>query len=159
MARGKWYRFGYACVNFGPPISMRDHANARGFDRNSLSEERWREEVQVLGDQLMEAVGKVIPVLPVALVATVFLGVHDQLGGQRVAAGPRPATQGLVDPLTPRELQVLELLIDQRSYSEIAAGLFVSRNTVKSHASHIYTKLGVSSRSAAAEAARELGLV
>ena len=37
--------------------------------------------------------------------------------------------------------------------------LFVSRNTVKSHASHIYTKLGVSSRAAAADAARALGLV
>ena len=68
-------------------------------------------------------------------------------------------TQPLVDPLTPRELQVLELLIAGRSYSEIGEDLFVSRNTVKSHASHIYTKLGVPGRKRAAEVAHEIGLV
>lgn len=78
---------------------------------------------------------------------------------QPAAGGPRSSSHGLVDPLTPRELQVLSLLIDEKSYSEIGARLFVSRNTVKSHASHIYAKLGVSSRAAAADAARRLGLV
>ena len=72
---------------------------------------------------------------------------------------PKPSGQGLVDPLTRRELQVLELLNVGQSYSEIGAKLFVSRNTIKSHASHIYTKLGVSGRAAAAEAARDFGLV
>ena len=65
----------------------------------------------------------------------------------------------LVDPLTARELQVLGLLVGGLQLADIGAELYVSRNTVKSHASHIYTKLGVSGRSQATEAARRLGLV
>ncbi|MDH3958556.1 MAG: LuxR C-terminal-related transcriptional regulator [Actinomycetota bacterium] len=64
-----------------------------------------------------------------------------------------------MEPLTLREVQVLELLVARRSYSEIGIELFVSRNTVKSHVSHIYTKLGVSGRARAAETARQLGIL
>jgi len=64
-----------------------------------------------------------------------------------------------LEPLTLREVQVLELLVARRSYSEIGIELFVSRNTVKSHVSHIYTKLGVSGRARAAETARQLGIL
>jgi ATP/maltotriose-dependent transcriptional regulator MalT len=74
---------------------------------------------------------------------------------------PRPTRPRdvLVDPLTTRELQVLRLLVGGLRLADIGAELYVSRNTVKSHASHIYTKLGVSGRSQATEAARRLGLV
>jgi len=70
-----------------------------------------------------------------------------------------PKNDELVEPLTVRELQVLGLLAGGLSYAEIGSELYVSRNTVKSHASHIYTKLGVSGRTAAAETAWRLGLV
>ena len=74
---------------------------------------------------------------------------------------PRPTRPSdvLVDPLTTRELQVLGLLVGGLKLADIGEELYVSRNTVKSHASHIYTKLGVSGRSQATEAARRLGLV
>ena len=74
---------------------------------------------------------------------------------------PRPTRpcDVLVDRLTTRELQVLGLLVGGLQLAEIGAELYVSRNTVKSHASHIYTKLGVSGRLQATEAARRLGLV
>ena len=64
-----------------------------------------------------------------------------------------------VEPLSRRERQVLDLLVAGCSYLEIGSALYVSRNTVKTHASHIYAKLGVSGRTAAAEKARQLGLV
>ena len=64
-----------------------------------------------------------------------------------------------MDPLTDRELEVLDLLVAGRSYTEIGGELFVSRNTVKSHVRHVYTKLGVSSRSAAAAEAQRRGLI
>ena len=70
-----------------------------------------------------------------------------------------PPNDALVEPLTRRELQVLDLLALGQSYADIGAQLYVSRNTVKSHASHIYTKLGVSGRAAATNAARRLSLV
>jgi len=69
------------------------------------------------------------------------------------------ASDSLIEPLTKRELQVLDLLVAGRSYLEIGSALYVSRNTVKTHASHVYAKLGVSGRSAATARARELGLV
>jgi len=61
--------------------------------------------------------------------------------------------------MSARELQVLELVAAGRSNSDIAAELFVSDTTVKSHLAHIFTKLGVSSRTAAVSRARERGLL
>ena len=69
MLRSEWHRFGYACVNFGTPISMRE----RGIDYRALSGEARREAIAQLGRELMEAVGRIVPVLPVPLIATVFV--------------------------------------------------------------------------------------
>ena len=73
MLRGRWYRLGYACVNFGSPVSMRAYTEERGVDFRRLDRERRMEEVEALGNKLMEEVGRVIPVLPVSLVATLML--------------------------------------------------------------------------------------
>jgi PAS domain S-box-containing protein len=64
-----------------------------------------------------------------------------------------------VETLTARELIVLEWLATPLTQSRIAAELFVSVNTVKSHIGHIYRKLGVSSRQDAVEYARSLDLL
>jgi glycerol-3-phosphate O-acyltransferase len=69
MLRSEWHRFGYACVNFGTPISMR----ARGVDYHALSGEERRAAVAALGAELMRAVGRIVPVLPVPLIAAVFV--------------------------------------------------------------------------------------
>ena len=71
-ATGRWYRFGYACVNFGRPISMRDYLAGGGDFRQLPDAERHRE-VEKLGAKIMEAITRVIPVLPVSLVAVVFV--------------------------------------------------------------------------------------
>jgi glycerol-3-phosphate O-acyltransferase len=73
MLRSQWYRFGYACVNFGTPISMREYCRTRGIDFQALSGEERRAAVAHLGRELMQAVGRVVPVVPVALIATVFV--------------------------------------------------------------------------------------
>ncbi|HEY7241997.1 MAG TPA: 1-acyl-sn-glycerol-3-phosphate acyltransferase [Burkholderiales bacterium] len=67
--RSEWHRFGYACVNFGTPISMRSY----DVDFQSISGEERRLAVARLGRALMDAVGRVVPVVPVALIAQVFL--------------------------------------------------------------------------------------
>lgn len=74
-------------------------------------------------------------------------------------ASPAPVADELVDQLTAREVEVLSLLDSGKSYSEIGTELFVSRNTVKSHVQHIYTKLGTSGRDGAVEMGRRLGLI
>ncbi len=73
LARSEWHRFGYACVNFGAPISMREYCRARSLDFHKLAGEPRRQAMAQLGAELMAAVGRVVPVVPVALVATVFL--------------------------------------------------------------------------------------
>jgi DNA-binding CsgD family transcriptional regulator/tetratricopeptide (TPR) repeat protein len=60
--------------------------------------------------------------------------------------------------LTPRELEVLRLLVDGRSNRQIAGALFISGKTASVHVTNILAKLGVHSRLEAAARARELGL-
>jgi len=72
VLRSEWHRFGYACVNFGSPISMREYCRAQGIDFQRLSGEDRRQAMARLGRELMQAVGRVVPVVPVALMATVF---------------------------------------------------------------------------------------
>jgi glycerol-3-phosphate O-acyltransferase len=72
MVRSEWRRFGYACVNFGSPLSMRDYCGKRGIDFQKLTGDARRQAMAALGNELMQAVGRVIPVVPVALMASVF---------------------------------------------------------------------------------------
>ncbi len=72
MAAGRWHRLGYACVNFGTPVSVRAFCAERGLDLRRAGRDERRAAVEALGATLMEAVGRVIPVLPVPLVAAVF---------------------------------------------------------------------------------------
>jgi glycerol-3-phosphate O-acyltransferase len=78
VLRGEWYRYGYACVNFGAPISMREYCRRHGVDFHRLSAEERRRAMTVLGAELMQAVGRVVPVVPVALMATVFVRHTDR---------------------------------------------------------------------------------
>ena len=69
------------------------------------------------------------------------------------------AGQGLVEPLSERELDVLRLLATDLAGPDIAAELVVSLNTVRSHTKSIYAKLGVNSRRAAVRRAADLDLL
>ena len=69
------------------------------------------------------------------------------------------ATGGLVEPLTNRELQVLELMAQRLTNKEIAAQLVISVGTVKQHAYNINQKLGVRGRRQAVAKATSLGIL
>lgn len=66
---------------------------------------------------------------------------------------------GLVDPLSERELEILQLLSDGLTNQEIADQLYIVLGTVKTHNYNIYSKLGVKNRTQAINRARELNLI
>jgi len=72
-----------------------------------------------------------------------------------LSAGP----QSLVEPLTNREIDVLELLAQRLSNQEIAEKLFISTTTVKGHLQNIYGKLNVRKRREAVEKAKKIGIL
>jgi len=61
--------------------------------------------------------------------------------------------------ITPRELEILELIAEGLSNREIAARVYVSENTVKTHSSHVFDKLGARRRTQAVQLAKELRLI
>jgi DNA-binding CsgD family transcriptional regulator len=79
---------------------------------------------------------------------------EDELGPLENAAPEEPAS-----PLTPRELEILQLSAEGFSGSSIAGRLVLSPATVKTHFGHIYTKLDVSGRVAAVARGMRMGLI
>ena len=78
-------------------------------------------------------------------------------GSGQPASDPVPA--GIVDPLTSREVEVLEMLAAGRSNQAIAGELVVTLDTVKKHVGHVLGKLGAANRTEAVARARELNLI
>jgi LuxR family maltose regulon positive regulatory protein len=79
----------------------------------------------------------------------------EQTGPSKTQA-PKPE---LVEPLSERELEVLQLIAEGLTNQEIASRLFLALNTVKAHSRNIYGKLGVHSRTQAIARARALGIL
>jgi glycerol-3-phosphate O-acyltransferase len=71
-ARGGWHRFGYAIVNFGTPISMKEYTHKHEVSFRTLDKAQRIERVTRLANVLMEAAGKIVPVAPVPLISCVF---------------------------------------------------------------------------------------
>ena len=70
--------------------------------------------------------------------------LSEEISLPRAGAGERRA-----EGLTPRELEVLKLLASGRTNRQIAADLFISADTVKTHLEHVFAKLGASDRTSA----------
>ena len=89
------------------------------------------------------------------------IGTYEQAVLDRLEGGlpPVKAHGGDAGPLSDRELTVLRYLTSRLTIREIAAEIFVSTNTVKTHVKRIYIKLGVSSRMEALAEARRLGVL
>jgi LuxR family transcriptional regulator, maltose regulon positive regulatory protein len=134
--------------------------------------------VQLLGDALsLAAPGGFIRLfvdegLPMAhlLSAAAALGIMPDYTGKVLAAceaeeqksennSSPPTAQPLLEPLSPRELEVLQLMAQGRSNQEISERLFLALSTVKGHNRNIFGKLQVQRRTEAVARARALGLL
>jgi DNA-binding CsgD family transcriptional regulator len=109
------------------------------------------------------------------LVALLFAGLGIWLGLKltrtketivvREVVIPAPASFTLNETrlrqlgITPRELEILELIAHGLSNREIAEKLFVSENTVKTHSSRLFDKLSARRRTQAVQLGKELGLI
>ena len=109
----------------------------------------------------------IIPVLQMAAGRQLFPEYVKGLLAEFEGLLPTPATPtspdqpaaSLVETISAREIEVLQLLADSLTYQEIAQTMFVSVNTVKSHLKSIYGKLGVHNRREAVARARVLHLL
>ena len=84
---------------------------------------------------------------------------HSQFRLPYLPIPPSPSLQPLVEPLSNRGLDVLDLLAQRLSNKEIAEKLYISAETVKSHLKNIYQKLTVSKRRQAIEKAKKIGIL
>jgi glycerol-3-phosphate O-acyltransferase len=77
MILSRWRRYGYACVNFGTPLSAKAYCQDQGLNFSRLPRADRFQEIEKLCHRLMSAISEVVPVLPVSLMATVFLEAMD----------------------------------------------------------------------------------
>jgi len=125
---------------------------------------KWSEYQFLVMDHSVEIYG--------GLVAAIFAGLGIWLGlkltvrRERVVVEVVPGEDFAVDDrmrgdlgITRRELEILELVAQGMSNREIAGKLFVSENTVKTHCSRAFDKLGAKRRTQAVQMGKELGLL
>jgi NarL family two-component system response regulator LiaR len=109
------------------------------------------------------------------IVAAVFAGVGVWLGRKLTREKERVVLREVLVPasvefvrdedkvkslgITPRELEILELIAQGLSNKEIADRVFVSENTVKTHSSRVFDKLGAKRRTQAVQMGKELRLI
>jgi len=83
----------------------------------------------------------------------------DEERPRSTALKPASSEMELIEPLSERELEILQLIAGGLSNQEIGSQLYLSLNTVKAHTRNIYGKLGVNSRTQATVRARALGIL
>jgi len=76
--QGRWHRFGYACVNFGTPLSMRAWCREHELHFPGLSDDERHAVVVRVAERLMADIGSVVPVLPVSLVAGLLAAAPER---------------------------------------------------------------------------------
>jgi DNA-binding CsgD family transcriptional regulator len=130
---------------------------------------RWSEYQFLVVEQSLEIYGALVAVLFAAF--GIWLGIKLTKPRERIVLREvpvrtePPSTFTLNQPqiealgITPRELEILSLVAQGLSNREIATRLFVSENTVKTHCSRAFDKLGARRRTQAVQLGKELGLL
>jgi glycerol-3-phosphate O-acyltransferase len=79
ISLSRWQRFGYASVNFGKSVSAREYCRLNDIDFSKMERKGRFLEVEKVSGQIMSSIQNVIPVLPVPLVAAVFVQFPNEL--------------------------------------------------------------------------------
>ena len=129
---------------------------------------RWSEYQFLVIEHSLEIYGAIVAIIFV--VFGIWLGIKLTKPREKIIlrevlipteAVPFTANQPQLDALgiTPRELEILSLIAQGLSNREIADRLFVSENTVKTHCSRAFDKLGARRRTQAVQLGKQLGLI
>lgn len=126
--------------------SVRSMLNSSSQAWGVLSSDATEDEITAA----VRAVGEGLWVGAPALVGDLF-----RMSGRRESAGD----DSPIEPLTAREMEVIQLMAQGLANKQIALKLDISEHTVKFHLSSLYAKLGISSRTEAVKRGIELGLI
>ncbi|MGH9316448.1 MAG: 1-acyl-sn-glycerol-3-phosphate acyltransferase [Thermoanaerobaculia bacterium] len=128
MASNRWHRFGYACVNFGRPVSVKDYVRSRGIDFRKLGKSERFARVEEFARELMAAIARVIPAVPVPLVASVFIRQPEKAWSQLELKG---AVLDLMQRLESRGAHVYVPRGDQDYAITVGLRMLTLRHLVK----------------------------
>ena len=103
--------------------------------------------------------GQAAAAIPLGCLARIQRAFNALQALQDPGQGTTAVVPGIIEPLTSRELEVLQLLAAGAPNPRIAGELVVTLDTVKKHVTHILGKLGAANRTEAVARARELGLI
>lgn len=118
MILNRWRRYGYACVNFGTPLSAKAYCLDQGLNLSRLSRTDRFPEIEKLCHRLMSAISEVVPVLPVSLMSTVFL---EAMGTELDILDIEERSNRLINELQARGAPVFELSRSARAQDIVDA--------------------------------------
>jgi glycerol-3-phosphate O-acyltransferase len=118
MILNRWRRYGYACVNFGTPLSAKAYCLDQGLNLSRLSRTDRFPEIEKLCHRLMAAISEVVPVLPVSLMSTVFL---EAMGTELDILDIEERINRLINELQARGAPVIELSRSARAQDIVDA--------------------------------------
>lgn len=118
MILNRWRRYGYACVNFGTPLSAKAYCLDQGLNLSRLPRTDRFPEIEKLCHRLMSAISEVVPVLPVSLMSTVFL---EAMGTELDILDIEERSNRLINELQARGAPVFELSRSARAQDIVDA--------------------------------------
>jgi len=127
MVLGTWKRFGYACVNFGDPFSVRDYCMENDIRFNELKRNDRFVKIEELCNKLMGDIKDIVPVLPVALVSSVMLNSGDQ---ERSVFEVKADVNRLIDKLRSNGALIYYPKHNFEKYIEMALEMLKTRHMV-----------------------------
>jgi glycerol-3-phosphate O-acyltransferase len=136
---GQWHRFGYACVDFGSPVSAREYLGERNLDPRSLEPSERFAEVGKLAELIMARVGDVVPAVPVALVASALV---SNPGRRWTKLELKAAVQRRIAELETSGAQVYIPRADDDYAIEVGLRTLVLRHLVSDDGGHLSVSPG-----------------
>ena len=134
MILNRWRRYGYACVNFGTPLSAKAYCLDQGLNLSRLPRADRFPEIEKLCHRLMSAISEVVPVLPVSLMSTVFL---EAMGTELDILDIEERSNRLINELQARGAPVFELSRSARAQDIVdAIDLMTLRRMVTASGDH-----------------------